>query len=316
MTRFLITGGAGFIGSHLAEHLVNCSESEVVCIDNLSTGNINNLYMIRDKITFLRGDITDISFMQNVMSGIDYVLHQAALPSVPRSVADPAKSNFHNINGTLNVLMAARDAGVKRCVFASSSSVYGTDPTLPKTEEVPTVPRSPYALTKLAGEHYCRIFFELYRLETVCLRYFNVFGPRQNPYSQYAAVIPLFISRILGKKQPVIYGDGEQSRDFTYVSNVVSANINACFAENAAGKVFNIGYGINTSVNQIFSLIRCLLQSEVTPVYADERPGDVRHSIASIDAAREYLGYQPKVSLNDGLEKSVSYYIKHFDETM
>lgn len=309
MNRYMITGAAGFIGSHLAHALANLPDTEVIAIDNLSTGFEQNLESIMDRITFIRGDITDSEWLGPVMSGVDYVLHQAALPSVPRSISDPSLSNWNNINGTLNMLIAARDAGIKRFVFASSSSVYGMNPDLPQKEIHKTHPKSPYALTKLAGEHYCRIFYELYGLETVTLRYFNVFGPRQNPFSQYSAVIPLFISGIITHQKPTIFGDGNQSRDFTYIANVVTANLNACTAEGAAGSVFNIGCGIQTTVNELYDMIRTALRSNLSPEYATDRPGDVRHSLADISMARSGLGYSPAYSVRDGLTETVDYYV-------
>lgn len=308
MTRYLITGAAGFIGSHLVEALADRPDTDVVAIDNLCTGNIENIAPLLGRIRFIRGDITVPSELKPAMAGVDYVLHQAALPSVPRSILDPEASNRNNVDGTLNVLIAARDAGVRRVIFASSSSVYGIDPTLPKHENLPTIPRSPYALTKLTGEHYCRIFTEVFGLETVALRYFNVFGPRQNPGSQYSAVIPLFISMLLRKQSPVVHGDGSQTRDFTYVANVVSANLEACTAEGVSGQAFNIGCGSQTSIMELFSMIRDELDVEADPVHTDRRPGDVTHSWADIGKAQSMLGYRPAVSLREGLKKTIRYY--------
>ncbi len=242
MSLYLVTGGAGFIGSNIVERLVRQGE-RVRVLDNLSTGKRENLVSWLDRLELIEGDIRDVETVHGAMAGVDYVLHQAALPSVPRSVADPLASHQVNATGTLNVLPAARDAGVKRLVYASSSSVYGDSPTLPKQEEMPTNPISPYAVSKLAGENYCRVFFRVYGLETVCLRYFNVFGPRQDPTSQYAAVIPRFITAMLDGRRPVIYGDGRQSRDFTYIENVVEANLLACQAKDVAGEVLNIACG-------------------------------------------------------------------------
>lgn len=308
MARYLITGAAGFIGSHLVETLSDRPDTDVVAIDNFCTGNIENIAPFLDKIRFIRGDITVPSELKPAMAGVDYVLHQAALPSVPRSIMDPEASNRNNIDGTLNVLIAARDAGVKRMIFASSSSVYGIDPTLPKHENLPTIPKSPYALTKLAGEHYCRIFTEVFGLETVALRYFNVFGPRQNPGSQYSAVIPLFISTLLQQKSPVIHGDGTQTRDFTYVANVVSANLRACTAAGVSGQAFNIGCGSQTSIMELFSMILDELDVEGRAIHTDRRPGDVTHSCADIGKAQSMLGYHPAINLREGLKKTIRYY--------
>ena len=309
MVRYLITGAAGFIGSHLVEFLVNKADTDVIAIDNLSTGKLSNLAPFLDRITFIEGDITDFTQLRKAMPGVDYVLHQAALPSVPRSISDPEASNWNNVNGTLNVLIASRDSQVKRVVFASSSSVYGADPSLPKKETHSTIPKSPYALTKLAGEHYCRIFYEVFGLQTVALRYFNVFGPRQNPFSQYSAVIPQFISKLISQQKPEIHGDGLQSRDFTYISNVIAANIHACTAERAPGNVFNIGCGSQTSINELFSFLCDELNISLEPVYSNSRSGDVRHSFADISKARELLGYDPDVSVRQGLTETVAYYI-------
>jgi nucleoside-diphosphate-sugar epimerase len=311
MTHFLVTGGAGFIGSHIAEFLIQ-SGHEVTVVDNLSTGFIDNLATIMPSIHFVQDDIRNIDRISKALIGVDFVLHQAALPSVPRSIQDPVSSNFHNVDGTLALLVAARDAGVKRFIFASSSSVYGSDPTIPKRETQPTIPKSPYALTKLTGEHYCRLFYEIYGFETVSLRYFNVFGPRQNPNSQYSAVIPLFIRNMLHNDQSVIFSNGEQSRDFTYVSNVVAANLSACTALEVPGKVFNIGCNQKTSVNNLFSKIAALLDYSGNPVYKPLRPGDVRDSLADISAAVEMLRYRPFVELDEGLHKTVNYYRKAF----
>lgn len=315
MSRYLITGAAGFIGSHLAHAVADMPNTDVIAVDNLSTGNIRNLDGVIDRITFIQGDITDTQFLHSIMFGVDYVLHQAALPSVPRSISDPLNSNWNNVNGTLNMLVAARDVGVKRFVFASSSSVYGMNPELPKRETQQTHPKSPYALTKLTGEHYCRIFYELYGLETVALRYFNVFGPRQNPFSQYSAVIPLFISQLLSRKKSIIFGNGDQSRDFTYIDNVVDANLAACSAQDIGGSVFNIGCGAQTTVNDLYDMIRNILGSSRHPEYAGERPGDVKHSLADISLAQAKLGYSPKTSVFDGLTETVDYYVRTLGNT-
>ncbi|HHV77980.1 MAG TPA: SDR family oxidoreductase [Syntrophothermus lipocalidus] len=306
---YLVTGGAGFIGSHLVEELIKRGE-RVRVIDNLSTGRKENIEPFLSEIEFIEGDIRDLGLVRKVMVGVDYVLHQAAVPSVPRSVRDPLATNSANVDGTLNVLIAARDAGVKRVVYASSSSVYGDTPVLPKHEGMKPEPRSPYAVSKLAGEFYCQVFYHVYGLETVALRYFNVFGPRQDPKSEYAAVVPKFITALLHGEPPVIFGDGEQSRDFTYVSNVVEANLLAAKAEQVAGEVFNIACGERITINELARLlieiigVSCYLQ----PKYAPPRPGDVRHSLADVSKARELLGYKVKVDIREGLERTVEWY--------
>lgn len=307
MARYLVTGGAGFIGSHIVERLVELGES-VVVLDNLSTGRIENLAPWLDSITFVEGDIREFERVWNSCIGTDYVLHQAALPSVPRSVQDPIASNEANVSGTLNVLVAAREAGVRRVVYAGSSSVYGDTPSLPKHEAMPARPLSPYAISKHAGELYCQVFTRIYGLETVVLRYFNVFGPRQDPASQYAAVIPKFITALQQGIPPVIFGDGEQSRDFTYVANVVEANLLACRAENAAGEVINIACGQRTSLNDLVRALQGVTGCEVEPVHEEGRAGDVKHSLADIDKARRLLGYAPTVPLEEGLARTVAYY--------
>jgi len=308
MAHYLITGGAGFIGSHIVEHLATRTDHEITVIDSLLTGTKENLNPFLDRIRFLEYDITNTDKLAAIFDGVDFVIHQAALPSVPRSIEDPRKSNWNNINGTLNLLIAARDSGVKRFVAASSSSVYGFEPTLPKVETLPTIPKSPYALTKLTGEHYCNLFHSIYGLKTVSLRYFNVFGPRQNPDSQYSAVIPLFITKLLNNEKVIIHGDGEQTRDFTYVENVVQANLLACKASGAAGKVFNIGCRERTSINQLFSSIATLTGKTSVPVHTESRTGDVKHSLADISAAESILNYRPMISVSEGLTKTVAYY--------
>lgn len=306
---YLVTGGAGFIGSHLVERL--CKERQKVrVIDNLSTGKKGNIAPFMNEIEFIEGDIRDLELVRRVMKGVDYVLHQAAVPSVPRSIKDPLTTNTVNVQGTLNVLLAARDAGVKRVIYASSSSVYGNTSTLPKHEDMRPEPRSPYAVSKLAGECYCKVFYHVYGLETVVLRYFNVFGPRQDPESQYAAVIPKFIMALLRGEPPMIFGDGEQSRDFTYVENVVEANLLAAKAPDVAGEVLNIACGERISINQLVAILGEIIGTKIKPMYAPPRPGDVRHSLADISKAQRLLGYQVKVDLLEGLRRTVEWY-KH-----
>lgn len=308
MSLYLVTGGAGFIGSHLTEKLVNVGE-RVRLLDNFLTGKKENIASFLDRVELIEGDIRDFDVCRLACKDVDYVLHQAALPSVGRSVEDPATSNEINVTGTLNLLRAACKAGVKRFVFASSSSVYGDDDSLPKKEGREGRPLSPYALSKLTGEHYCRLFFQLYGLSTVCLRYFNIFGPRQDPYSPYAAVIPSFIFRLLRGEPVIIFGDGEQSRDFTYVANVVEANLLAIQAENkVSGEVFNIAGGQEITVNALAAEISRLLGAENEPIYAEPRPGDIRHSLADISRARQVLGYEPHYGFREGLRETVRWF--------
>ena len=306
MANYLVTGGAGFIGSHLAEELARRGE-HVRVVDNLSTGKRQNLAHV-PSVEFLEGDLADLEVARRAVQGIDYVLHQAAIPSVPRSVQDPITSNRANIDASLNVLVAARDAAVKRVVYAGSSSAYGNTPTLPKVETMATAPLSPYALQKLVAEQYCQMFTRLYGLETVTIRYFNVFGPRQDPSSPYSGVISLFISALCDARQPTIYGDGEHTRDFTYVANVVDGVLRACTAESAKGEVINVATGGRISLNTLFKTIRELVRANIEPIYADPRPGDVKDSQADISKARRILGYQPTVSFEDGLAKTVAWY--------
>jgi nucleoside-diphosphate-sugar epimerase len=306
MANYLITGGAGFIGSHLAEELVRRGE-RVRVVDSLITGKRHNLSHLPN-VEFQQGDLADFDVARRAVAGMDYVLHQAAIPSVPRSVQDPITSNRANIDASLNVLVAARDSGVKRVVYAGSSSAYGNTPTLPKVETMPTAPLSPYALQKLVAEQYCQMFTELYGLETVTIRYFNVFGPRQDPSSPYSGVISLFISALCEGKQPKIYGDGEQTRDFTYVANVVDGVLKACHAPQASGEVINVATGGRISLNQLFRTVRDLVGASTEPIYEDVRAGDVRDSQADISKARRILGYEPMVRFEDGLEKTVSWY--------
>jgi nucleoside-diphosphate-sugar epimerase len=307
MKRYLITGGAGFIGSHLVEELVRRGE-EVRVLDNFLTGKRENLQPFLKSLELIEGDIRDLDTCRRAADGVDFVLHQAALPSVPRSIEDPRLSHDINVTGTVNVLLASKDAGVRRVVFASSSSVYGDDPNLPKREGQEGRTLSPYAVNKASDEKYCQVFHAVYGLETVCLRYFNIFGPRQDPYSQYAAVVPLFILRTMAGEAPVIHGDGEQSRDFTYVANVVQANLLAAEASGAAGMVFNVGCGDRITVNRLAEIIRDILGAKVTPVHMAARAGDVRNSHADISRARQVLKYDPRVDFREGLERTVRWY--------
>jgi nucleoside-diphosphate-sugar epimerase len=306
MAHYLVTGGAGFIGSHLAEELVRRGE-RVRVVDNLATGKRRNLAHL-PAVEFLEGDLADLDVARRAVQGVDYVLHQAAIPSVPRSVQDPITSNRANIDASLNVLVAARDAGVRRVVYAGSSSAYGNTPTLPKVETMPTAPLSPYALQKLVAEQYCQMFTRLYGLETVTIRYFNVFGPRQDPSSPYSGVISLFISALCEGRQPKIYGDGEQTRDFTYVANVVDGVLRACEASAASGEVINVATGGRISLNQLFAAVRDLVGGDVEPTYVEPRAGDVRDSQADIGKAYRLLGYQPIVPFAQGLENTVAWY--------
>ncbi len=306
MSLYLVTGGAGFIGSHLSEELVRRGE-RVRVVDSLITGKRANLAHIPG-VDFVEGDLADLAVAHRAVEGVDYVLHQAAIPSVPRSVSDPITSNRSNIDATLNVLVAARDAGVKRLVYAGSSSAYGDTPTLPKHEEMPTKPLSPYALQKLVGEQYLAMFTKLYGLDTVTIRYFNVFGPRQDPSSPYSGVISLFISALVDGRQPIIYGDGGQTRDFTYVANVVDGVLRACHAPGIAGRMMNVATGGRISLNELLSTLCDLLGVKVTAEYRDARAGDVRDSQADIGLAKTLTGYTPTVDLRDGLEKTLAWY--------
>jgi len=308
MASYLVTGGAGFIGSHLAEELTRRGE-RVRVADSFVTGKRDNLKHIPG-VELIEGDLADLTVAQRAVAGIDYVLHQAAIPSVPRSVQDPITSNRANIDASLNVLVAARDAGVRRLVYAGSSSAYGDTPTLPKVETMGTAPLSPYALQKLVAEQYCQMFTRLYGLETVTIRYFNVFGPRQDPSSPYSGVISLFIRALAERRQPTIYGDGEQTRDFTYVANVVDGVLRACTAPDASGEVINVATGGRISLNQLFETVKRLTGADVSPIYAAPRAGDVRDSQADIGKARRLLGYQPLVALDQGLEQTVAWFRK------
>ncbi len=307
--HYLVTGGAGFIGSNIVEELVRRGE-KVRVLDNFATGKRENIEALRDRIELIEGDIRDYQLTRAAMQGIEVVLHQAAIPSVPRSVADPLTSNEVNVTGTLNILHAAKDAGVRRVVNASSSSVYGDSPTLPKHEGMPTDPLSPYAVSKLAAERYCSVFWNVYRLETVSLRYFNVFGPRQDPASQYSAVIPRFIKAMKNDEQPVVYGDGEQSRDFTYVANVVEANLLAAQSGCAPGVALNCACHERTTLKELVAQINSLLRKNVRPAFEAERPGDIKHSYADIALAERMLGYKPRTNFVDGLARTVDWYLR------
>jgi nucleoside-diphosphate-sugar epimerase len=309
MALYLITGIGGFIGSSLARALLARGE-QVRGIDNFSTGRRENLADILNRIDFREADILDLDAMHAACAGVDFVLHQAAIPSVPKSVLDPLASNRANIDGTVNVLVAARDAKVKRLVYAASSSAYGDTPTLPKHEAMKPDPISPYAVAKLASEHYLISFYRCYQLETVALRYFNIFGPRQDPSSQYSGVLAKFITLMLRGEQPAIYGDGEQSRDFTYIDNAVEANLLACQAPaaKAAGQVFNVATGRRVTLNETFKLLQSLTAYSGQPNYGPERGGDIKHSLADISKAAAALGYQPKVDFEAGLRRTVEWY--------
>ena len=305
--KVLVTGGGGFIGSHLVDRLL-AEGRDVRVLDNFATGKRENLLDRLDEIELVEGDVQSYERAHTAMRDVEVVFHQAALPSVPRSVQDPLTSNATNVTGTLNVLLNARDADVRRVVFASSSSVYGANPELPKREDMATFPIAPYAVAKQAAESYCRSFTRVFGLETVALRYFNVFGPRQDPLSQYSAVIPNFITAALDGREPVIFGDGEQSRDFTYIDNVVEANICAMGAEGVAGATFNVAAGERTSLNRLIELVAEITGRPMNPRYEDPRPGDVRHSEADVSRARTELGYEPRVSLEEGLRRTIATY--------
>jgi UDP-N-acetylglucosamine 4-epimerase len=305
--RYLVTGGAGFIGSHLVENLVKQGH-DVRVLDNFLTGKRENIAEFLEEIDLIEGDIRDLETCRQALEGVDFVLHQAALPSVPRSIEDPLLTNEINIGGTLNLLLASKEKKVRKFVFASSSSVYGDDEILPKKEGSEGVPLSPYAVTKLVGEKYCQVFSLAFGLSTISLRYFNIFGPRQDPFSQYAAVIPLFITKIIQGERPVIFGDGEQSRDFTYVANIVAANRLAIEAPETSGEIINVACGDKTTVNQLYETIKKILQKDLAPIFEDPRPGDIRHSFADIAKARELLKYKPKISLTGGLQETIRWY--------
>ena len=305
--RFVVTGGAGFIGSNTVDELMRRGHS-VVVRDDLSAGKEENLADVRNKISFIKGSITDLETVRKAMHEADYVLHLAARTSVPRSVKDPIETNRINVDGTLNVLLAARDAKVKRVVFAASSSAYGETPTLPKVETMQPAPISPYGVTKYVGELYAQTFGRVYGLENVSLRYFNVFGPRQDPNSPYSGVLSKFCTAFLESTQPVIYGDGEQSRDFTYVENVVQANLLACEAPNASGKVFNVGTGNRFTLNQTVALLQRIAGENLESKYEPPRDGDILHSQADITQSRAVLGYNPTVEFEEGLQRTFDWY--------
>jgi nucleoside-diphosphate-sugar epimerase len=305
MGSYLITGGAGFIGSHLTEELARRGH-RVRVADSLITGKRRNLEHIPG-VEFLEGDLAELSFATQAVDGMDYVLHQAAIPSVPRSVTDPVTSNRANIDASLNVLVAARDAGVRRVVYAGSSSAYGNTATLPKQEDMPAQPLSPYALQKHVAEQYGQMFTRLYGLETVTIRYFNVFGPRQDPGSPYSGVISLFSTALLEGRRPTIYGDGEQTRDFTYVAKVVDGVLRACEAKGAAGEVINVATGGRISLNQLVAAMNTIVGTNLRPIYKEARKGDVKHSQADISKAKRLLGYTPTVTLEEGLRHTLDW---------
>ena len=307
--KYLVTGGAGFIGSNIVKELLKQGQ-EVRVLDNFATGKRENILPLlkNPKLTLIEGDLRSFHIVRSAVKGVDYILHQGALPSVPRSINDPITTNDVNILGMLNILEAAKEFEVKRVICASSSSIYGNSESLPKVETMPVNPMSPYALTKYTQERYCQIFYQLYGLETVSLRYFNVFGPNQDPTSQYSAVIPKFIKLMMQNKSPVIYGDGSQSRDFTYVENNVWANIQACTAEKAAGEVINIACGESYTLLDLVRMLNEILGKEIEPVFEKERAGDVKHSLAGIEKAKEVLGYEVRVDFKEGLRRTVNFY--------
>jgi len=309
MARYLITGIAGFIGSSIARALLAQGE-QVRGVDNLSTGKRENITEILDRIDFREADLLDMEAMKKACTGVDCVFHQAAIPSVPKSVRDPLGSNQANVDGTVNILIAARDANVKRVVYAASSSAYGDTPTLPKHEEMKPSPISPYAVAKLASEYYMVSFYRCYGLETVCLRYFNIFGPRQDPTSPYSGVLAKFITQMLAGEQPTIFGDGKQSRDFTYIDNAVHANLLAAKApaDQVAGQVFNVATGTRADLNETFEILKKLTGFSGTVKYGPDREGDVKHSLADISSAENYLGYAPQVNFEEGLRRTVDWY--------
>jgi nucleoside-diphosphate-sugar epimerase len=306
MSSYLVTGGAGFIGSHLVEELVRRGE-QVRVVDSLITGHIRNLASVASRIEFIHADVADPGVASRVVAGVDYVLHQAAIPSVPRSVAEPVLCHRANVDATLELLVAARDTGVRRFVFAGSSAVYGNASALPKREDTPSDPLTPYALQKLMSEQYAQMFTALFGLETVTTRYFNVFGPRQDPSSPYSGVISLFIRGLLDGRAPTIHGNGEQTRDFTYVANVVDGVLKACLAPGIAGQVFNVATGRSVSLNHLYRVLQGLTGSDLEPLHGPSRTGDVRDSRADIGRARERLQYEPAVGFEDGLARTLEW---------
>jgi len=304
---YVVTGGAGFIGSHIAENLVLRGET-VKVIDDFSTGKRENIQSFKHGIEMIEADIAEAKNLAEILRGADYVIHQAAIPSVPKSILDPARSHHANVNGTLNLLLACRKAGVKRFVYASSSSLYGDSPTLPKHEGMSPNPLSPYGAQKLFGEIYSQVFTKAYGFETVSLRYFNVFGPRQDSTSQYSGVLALFIPAVLQRRRPTIYGDGLQSRDFTYVQNVVEANLLACKAPGVQGQTFNVACGDRITVNSMLQQINKITGNDISAIHAEPRVGDIKHSQADITRAKEQLGYDPKVSFEEGLRRTIDWY--------
>jgi len=307
MPTYLVTGGAGFIGSNIVDELIRRG-GDVRILDNFSTGREENVADFAERVQMIRGDICDRETVDAAVAGADYVIHQAALASVPRSISDPTSNNQVNVGGTLNLLDAAQRHGVKRFVYASSSSIYGDSEVLPKVETMPTNPKSPYAVAKLAGEHYCKVFSELHGLPTVALRYFNVFGPRQDPGSEYSAVIPIFVKALVTGVSPTIYGDGEQSRDFTYISNVVEANMLACHSETSGAKIYNVACGDRFTLNVLYDRLKAEIGVEIEAKYAEPRAGDVKHSMAAIDAIVSGIGYKPGVDFDEGISLTVRWY--------
>ncbi|BAC14038.1 UDP-glucose 4-epimerase (Vi polysaccharide biosynthesis) [Oceanobacillus iheyensis HTE831] len=309
MTKYLVTGGAGFVGSNIVRKLISNGES-VRLLDNFSTGNKNNIADINDQVEIISGDFTNKAVVKEAMKGVDIILHQGAIPSVPKSIDNPILSNYANVNGTLTLLNAAVEEGVSRFVYAASSSAYGNNKRLPKQEDMIANPMSPYAVSKYTGELYCKVFYEIYGLETISLRYFNVFGPRQNPHSKYAAVIPAFIESIIQNQSPIIYGDGTQSRDFTYIDNVVSANLLAATAKNLKGEVVNIGTGTQIQLNDLVDRINNILGKNISAIHTKDRAGDVKHSLADIQRAKDIINYEPITTFDDGLIKTVEWFDK------
>jgi UDP-N-acetylglucosamine/UDP-N-acetyl-alpha-D-glucosaminouronate 4-epimerase len=309
MAKVLVTGGAGFIGSNLTESLLK-RKHFVRVLDDFSTGKKENLIFGKEypSLEVLEGDIRDLRTCKKAIRGVEYIFHQAALPSVQRSIEDPGTSNAINVGGTLNILLAAKEERVRRVIYASSSSIYGDTPTLPKYEEMPPRPLSPYALQKYIGEQYCRLFYQLYGLESVSLRYFNIFGPKQDPNSVYSAVIPRFIDALLHGRPPIIFGDGEQSRDFTFIENVVQANLLAMSAEHLHGQTMNIACGKRISLNQLLKILKKILGSKLAPHYQEPRKGDVKHSLADIRKSKKMINYRPTVGTEEGLNRTVKFF--------